>query len=159
MPLKTTHCTFKGQRPSSAASGLISFGPSEEEIAADTFWQRLWRISASLGSAPEEPAHSFLDKWYLKGRHQQSSPTISLLRSCSAYVISSTSTALTTVDSAEERGYSKLQPLEVAVAAHLCPPSALGLKAHAAHPSKPWRTTSAGAGLPPLAKFNRDQGC
>ncbi len=51
--------------------------------------------------------------------------------------------ALTTVDIAGEKGYSKLPPLEEAVAAHLCPLSALGLKAHAAHPSKPCRTTSA----------------
>ena len=29
------------------------------------------------------------------------------------------------------------------VPAHLCPPLALGLKAHAAHPSKPCRTASA----------------
>ncbi len=32
--------------------------------------------------------------------------------------------ALTTVDGADEKGYSKLPPLEEAVAAHLFPPSA-----------------------------------
>ncbi|KAL0182554.1 hypothetical protein M9458_021929, partial [Cirrhinus mrigala] len=44
--------------------------------------------------------------------------------------------------SRSQKGYSKLPPVEEAVAAHLCPPSALGLKAHAAHPSKPCRTAS-----------------
>ncbi len=51
--------------------------------------------------------------------------------------------ALTSVYGADDKGYSKLSPLEEAVAAHLCLPSALVLKAHTAHPSKPCRTTSA----------------
>lgn len=50
---------------------------------------------------------------------------------------------LASVVGAEERGYSKLPSLEEAVAAHLCPPSALGVKAHAVHPSKPFSMTSA----------------
>ncbi|XP_016105892.1 complement C3-like [Sinocyclocheilus grahami] len=51
-----------------------------------------------------------------------------------------TSAALTSIDGTEDKGYGKLPPQAVAV--HLCPLSALGLKAHAVHPSKPCRTTS-----------------
>ncbi|KAL0161454.1 hypothetical protein M9458_045179, partial [Cirrhinus mrigala] len=54
-----------------------------------------------------------------------------------------TAAFFTTVDGAEERSYSKLPPLEEAVAAHLCPPSPLGLMAHAVHPSNPCKITSA----------------
>ncbi len=36
--------------------------------------------------------------------------------------------------------------LDESVAAHLCPPTAIGWKAKASHPSKPCRTTSALAG-------------
>ncbi|KAL0204651.1 hypothetical protein M9458_002669, partial [Cirrhinus mrigala] len=43
-------------------------------------------------------------------------------------------------------GYEKLPPLDGSVAAHLCPPTAIGWKAKASHPSKPCRTTSALAG-------------
>lgn len=48
--------------------------------------------------------------------------------------------------STEGKGCGKLSSLEEAVAAHLCPPSALGLKAKAMHLSKPCRTISALAG-------------
>ncbi len=54
--------------------------------------------------------------------------------------------ALTLVDSAEDKGYEKLLPLDKSVAVHLCLPTAIGWKAKAAHPSKPCRTTSALAG-------------
>lgn len=54
----------------------------------------------------------------------------------------STAAGLSTIDSTEEKGYSKLPPLEEAVAAYLCPTSTRGLKT-AAHPSKPCRMTSA----------------
>ncbi|KAL0152775.1 hypothetical protein M9458_052498 [Cirrhinus mrigala] len=42
--------------------------------------------------------------------------------------------------------YEKLPLLDESVAAHLCPPTAIGWKAKASHPSKPCRTTSALAG-------------
>ncbi|ROL46723.1 hypothetical protein DPX16_12616 [Anabarilius grahami] len=54
--------------------------------------------------------------------------------------------ALTTVDGSEEKGYEHLPPLDEAVAAHLCPPAAVGWKTKRALPSKPCRTTSALAG-------------
>lgn len=95
-------------------------------------------------SAPEEPAHGLLDEWQLK--RQQSSyqwPALFLLAVHEeltktlrapylACVNTSTSAALTTIDGAEDRDYSNFAPLEEVVAAHMCPPSALGLKAHVA---------------------------
>ncbi|ROI48126.1 hypothetical protein DPX16_0815 [Anabarilius grahami] len=44
------------------------------------------------------------------------------------------------------RGYEHLPPLDEAVAAHLCPPAAVGWKWKRALPSKPCRTTSTLAG-------------
>ncbi len=107
--------------------------------------------------ALEESAHGLLDEWFLPGCRQQSSRqrpapflpevhevlTKTWRAPYSARVNTSTSEALTTVHGAEEKGVSKFPPLEEAVAARLCTPSALGLKAHAAHPYKPYRTTSA----------------
>ncbi len=43
----------------------------------------------------------------------------------------------------KEKGYDSLPPLDESVAAHLCPPTASGRKAKAAHPSKLCRMTSA----------------
>ncbi|KAL0165753.1 hypothetical protein M9458_037597, partial [Cirrhinus mrigala] len=64
----------------------------------------------------------------------------------SACLRASSSSALTSVDGAEDKGYEKLPPLNESVAAHLCPPTAIGWKTKASHPSKPCRTTSALAG-------------
>ncbi len=66
--------------------------------------------------------------------------------SYSARLCASSSSALTSVDDAEEKGYGKLPPLDESVAKHLCPPTAIGWMAKAAHPPKPCRTTSALAG-------------
>ncbi len=66
--------------------------------------------------------------------------------SYSARLRNSSSSAVTTVDGAEEKGYGKLPPLNESVAVHLCPPTAIGWKAKAAHPSKPCRANSALAG-------------
>ncbi len=64
----------------------------------------------------------------------------------SARLRTSASSALTTIDGAEEKGYERMPQLDESVAAHLCPPTAIGWKAKATHPSKPCRTTSALAG-------------
>ncbi|ROL46224.1 Tripartite motif-containing protein 16 [Anabarilius grahami] len=56
------------------------------------------------------------------------------------------STSLTSVDGVEQKGYEKLPPLDEAVAVHLCPPTAMGWKSKAVHPSKPCQTTSPLAG-------------
>ncbi|KAL0192323.1 hypothetical protein M9458_010619, partial [Cirrhinus mrigala] len=85
-------------------------------------------------SPPEEPSHSLLDEWFLSGRHQAprqwASPfflevheelTKSWRAPCSARLCTSSSSALTSVDDAEDKGYEKLPPLDESVAAHLCP--------------------------------------
>ncbi len=100
-------------------------------------------------SPPEEPSRSRLDEWFLPGRRQapqqRPSPffpevhdelTRSWRSPYSARLRTSASSALTTIDGADEKS----------VAAHLCPPTAIGWKAKASHPSKPCRTTSALAG-------------
>ncbi len=55
----------------------------------------------------------------------------------------SASVALTSIDGAEDKGYERLPPQDESVAAHLCPPTAIGWKAKASHPSKLCRATSA----------------
>ncbi len=106
---------------------------------------------------PKEPSRSRLDEWFLPGRHQalskRSSPFFpevhdKLLKSWRAPYSSrfhpSASAALTSVDGTEEKGNEHLPPLDESVAAHLCPPTAIGWKA--SHPSKPCRAPSALAG-------------
>ncbi|KAL0165985.1 hypothetical protein M9458_037829, partial [Cirrhinus mrigala] len=110
-------------------------------------------------SPSEEPPRSLLDEWFLPGRRQaprqRASPFLpevheELTRSWrapySARLRTSSSSALTSVDGAEDKGYEKLPPLDESVAAHLCLPTAIGWKTKASHPSKPCRTTSALAG-------------
>ncbi|MGL5598554.1 MAG: hypothetical protein ACRDDA_10720, partial [Aeromonas sp.] len=93
-------------------------------------------------SPPEEPSRSRLDEWFLPGRRQaplqRSAPFFpgvhdpiakSWRTPYSARLRPSSSSALSSVDGAEERGYDKLPPLDESVAAHLCPPSAIGWKA------------------------------
>ncbi|KAI2646291.1 Platelet glycoprotein V [Labeo rohita] len=185
--------------PSAAASDLVSFGGSEDDMldsmslaasdaeelsgsindpaplpSTDTsdprtssgmdaeLFRILTRAVDELGlewSPPEEPPRSLLDGWFLPGRRQaprqrasQFLPEVhkELTRSWrapySARLRTSSSSALTSVDGAEDKGYEKLPPLDESVAAHLCPPTAIGWKAKASHPSKPCRTTSALAG-------------
>ncbi len=101
-----------------------------------------------------EPTRSRLDDCFLPGRRQapcqRASPffpevqeelTRSWRAPYSARLRASSSSALTSVDGAEEKGYGKLPPLDESVTAHPCPPTAIGWTAKAAHPSKPCRTT------------------
>ncbi len=110
-------------------------------------------------SPTEEPFRSHLDEWFLpeRGRapRQQSSPffpevhdeiTKSWHAPYSSRLRASSSSALTSVEGTEEKGYDSLTPLDESVAAHLYPPTATGRKAKAAHPSKLCRMTSALAG-------------
>ncbi len=110
-------------------------------------------------SPPEEPSRSRLDEWLLPGRRQapQQRPlpffpevhdelTRSWRSPYSARLRTSASSALTTIDGAEEKGYERMPQLDESVAAHPCSPTAIGWKAKASHPSKPCRTTSALAG-------------
>ncbi|ROL50321.1 hypothetical protein DPX16_4252 [Anabarilius grahami] len=90
-------------------------------------------------SPSEEPTCSCLDEWYLPGHHQASRQ-----RAAPFFleVHDELTKSLTTVVGSEEKGYKKLPPLDESVAAHLCPPAAIGWKAKTALPSKPCRTTS-----------------
>ncbi len=110
-------------------------------------------------SPPEEPSRSRLDEWFLPGRHQapqqRPSPffpevhdelTRSWRSPYSARLRTSASSALTIIDGAEEKRYERMPQLDESVAAHLCPPTAIGWKAKASHPSKSCRTTSVLAG-------------
>ncbi|XP_048036007.1 sialoadhesin-like [Megalobrama amblycephala] len=104
---------------------------------------------------PEEPSRSRLDEWFLPGRRQaprqRAAPffpevheelTKSWRAPYSARLHTTHRSALMTVDSAEEKGYEHPPPLDEAVAAHLCPPTAVDWKSKRALPSKPCRTTS-----------------
>ncbi len=110
-------------------------------------------------SPPEEPSRSRLDEWFLPGRRQapqqRPSPffpevhdelTRSWRSPYSARLRTSASSALTIIDGAEEKRYERMPQLDESVAAHLCPPTAIGWKAKASHLSKSCRTTSALAG-------------
>ncbi len=111
----------------------------------------LTRAVEELGlewTAPEEPAHGLLNEdivshpllsGQLRLCLQSTKSSSSHGRSPSQHVL--THSLLLLTPRTEEKGYTKLPPLEEAVAAHLCPPSSLGLKA-AAHPSTPCRLTS-----------------
>ncbi len=144
-----------------APSGLPAPSAAKAGMDAELF-RVLSKAVEELGlewSPPEEPSRSRLDEWFLPGRRQapqqRPSPFFpevhdELTRSWhspySARLRTSASSALTTVDGAEEKGYERMPQLDESVAAHLCPPTAIGWKAKASHPSKPCRTTSALAG-------------
>ncbi len=144
-----------------APSGLPAPSAAKAGMDAELF-RVLSKAVEELGlewSPPEEPSRSRLDEWFLPGRHQapqqRPSPffpevhdelTRSWRSPYSARLRTSASSALITVDGAEEKGYERMPQLDESVAAHLCPPTAIGWKAKASHPSKPCRTTSALAG-------------
>ncbi|XDV46035.1 hypothetical protein PO909_014012 [Leuciscus waleckii] len=112
---------------------------------------------ASLGlewSSPEQPAHNRLDGFFLPGERaspaSRSAPFLPELHEevakswnapYSARVRPAVSLAFSAVDDAKNKGYLSLPPVEEAIAAHLCPPSA-GRRAKSALPSKACRTTS-----------------
>ncbi len=89
----------------------------------------------------------------IKAPRQRSSPFFPH----SSRIRPSASVALTSVDGVEEKGYEHQPALDESVAAHLCPPTAIGWKARASQPSKPRRATSALAGRAParLQHFTR----
>ncbi len=108
-------------------------------------------------SPPEEPSRSRLDEWFLPGRHQAPHQRSSFFpevhdeltkswRATLSRICPSASTALTSVDGAEEKEYECLTPLDESVAMHLCSLTAIVWKARVSHPSKPCRATSALAG-------------
>ncbi|CAM4735498.1 unnamed protein product [Leuciscus chuanchicus] len=117
----------------------------------------LAQAAASLGlewSSPEQPAHNRLDGFFLPGERaspaSRPAPFLPELHEevakswkapYSARVRPAVSLAFSAVDDAKNKGYLSLPPVEEAIAAHLCPPSA-GRRAKPALPSKACRTTS-----------------
>ncbi|CAM4452228.1 unnamed protein product [Leuciscus chuanchicus] len=126
----------------------------------------LAQAAASLGlewSSPEQPAHNRLDGFFLPGERaspaSRPAPFLPELHEevgkswnrawnkspspapYSARVRLAVSLAFSAVDDAKNKGYLSLPPVEEAIAAHLCPPSA-GRRAKPALPSKACRTTS-----------------
>ncbi|XDV29503.1 hypothetical protein PO909_032622 [Leuciscus waleckii] len=117
----------------------------------------LAQAAASLGlewSSPEQPAHNRLDGFFLPGERaspaSRPAPFLPELHEevakswnapYSARVRPAVSLAFSAVDDAKNKGYLSLPPVEEAIAAHLCPPSA-GWRAKPALPSKACRTTS-----------------
>ncbi len=152
---------LSGSVTDSAPSRLPAPSTAKAGMDAELF-RVLSKAVEELGlewSPPEEPSRSRLDEWILPGRcqapQQRPSPffpgdhdelTRSWRSPYSAHLRTSASSALTTIDGAEEKGYERMPQLDESVAAHLCPPTAIGWKAKASHPSKPCRTTSALAG-------------
>ncbi len=107
----------------------------------------------------EEPSRSRMDECFLTGGYQSPLPTLVPFLPRSSYKLTilwhaphssrirpSASVALACIDGTEEKGYEHLPLLDESVAAHLCPPTAIGWKARASHPSKLCRATSALAG-------------
>ncbi len=137
------------QRPHPLA--FCAASASNPAMDADLF-RILSKAVEELGlewSPPKEPSRSHLDEWFLPGRHQaprqralpffpevHDEITKSWCAPYSSRLRASSSSTLTSVDSAEEKGYDSLPPLDESVAAHLCPPTAIGWKAKAAYPSK-----------------------
>ncbi|KAI2664125.1 ORF V: Enzymatic polyprotein [Labeo rohita] len=163
--------------PSAAASDLVSFGGSEDDmldsmsLAASDAEELSGSVNdlappagcgragtgvvSSRGAPHTASSMSGTCRVAARPPRQRASPFLpevheELTRSWhapySARLRPSSSSALTTVDGAEDKGYEKLPPLDESVAAHLCLPTAIGWKTKASHPSKPCRTASALAG-------------
>ncbi len=131
---------------------------SERMKSSSASWQSLSMSSGSnglrWGAISQQDAQVFSH-----GALSSPPPTLVPLLSRSSYELTilwhaphssrirpSASAALTSVDGAEEKGYEHLPPMVESVAAHLCPPTAIGWKARSSQPSKLCRATSALAG-------------
>ncbi len=127
---------------------------SEQTRSSSASWQRLSMSSGSnslrWGVISQQPGRVFSHRVL-----SSPPPTLIPLLPLSSYKLtilwnapnsSRASAALTSVDGAEEKGYEHLPSLDESVAAHLCPPTAIGWKARVSHLSKPCRATSALAG-------------
>ncbi len=104
--------------------------------------QRQWRTWASSGRLRKSPPMAFWTSGTC--REAVNSPLVNdPPRSCRQFMTSSPRCGTPPIRPGWIPRQQQLSPplttppLEEAVAAHLCPPSALGLKAHVAHPSSP----------------------
>ncbi|ROL54892.1 hypothetical protein DPX16_12761 [Anabarilius grahami] len=149
------------QRPSADASDFVSFGGSDDELPDDSVSLAASEPEHWVGES-DDPAplpllepidHSAgmdAELFHVLSKAVEEldlewAPLEEPSRSRPGRVVSLRS-ALTSVDGSEEKGYEHLPPLDEAVAAHLCPPTAVGWKTKRSLPSKPCRTTSALAG-------------
>ncbi len=98
-----------------------------------------WVVPAGCRQAPHQWSSPFFPEVDDELARSWHSPYSTRLRTSASYT-------LITVDGTEEKGYEEIPQRDELVAAQLCPPTAIGWKAKAAHPSKPCRTTSALAG-------------
>ncbi len=142
--------------PPSCRHLLHAMLDSERMQSSSALWQRLSTSSGSNGLRLRK--HLALQAGRVghhQALHQSSSPFFpeehdELTKSWHAPYLSqiypSDSVALTSVDSAEDKEYEHLPPLDESVAAHLCPPTAIRWKVGASHPSKLCGATSALAG-------------
>ncbi len=128
------------------------FTQRQTQNGRGVWWQRLSMSSGSSGLRLRSSLAAGWTSGFSRGAswptRQRSSPffpevhdklTKSWRAPYSSRIRPSASSALTSVDGAEEKGYEHLPHLDESVAAHLCPPTAIGWKARASHPSKPCR--------------------
>ncbi|ROL45178.1 hypothetical protein DPX16_8307 [Anabarilius grahami] len=155
--------TRKDQHPSSAASGMITFGGSNDELdsmSLATSESSEWVNSGDDSAPPPLKAtddvrprvDSKLMRVLTKAVQEHGldwsapeEPTRSRLdewflqRDLNSGAPLASSLVLPG-NGATKKGYVKVSPLEEAVAVHLCPPTATGWKMKAIHPSKPCST-------------------
>ncbi|ROL53458.1 hypothetical protein DPX16_3434 [Anabarilius grahami] len=146
--------------PSPEASDRVSFGGSEEEPLDDSMSLAASETEGWAGDT-EDPAHlptlepidckpgmdAELFRFFLKAVEELSHCGAGLMSGSCRVVARPLANATPHLSqSSEEKGYKHLPPLDKAVAAHLCPPAAVGWKTKRALLSKPCKTTSALAG-------------
>lgn len=138
----------------SADPALSQSGASSAATRTNSDGEKLRILAAAISdlglewASPKEPPRSQLDD-FCQGTSrtpvtsQCPSSLRSTMNSCRVSYSACASATLSSVDGAAEKGYEKLPPLEEAVAAHLCPPTASSWRSRAVHPLKPCRNTSA----------------
>ena len=154
-------CSLLASGSEDWASSADLTPPARKPSARASIERELMRVlalaAASLGlewSAPELPSRTRLDGSFLPGERtspvSKPAPFLPELHEevakawnapFSARTRSSVSPAFSSLDNAQDRGYLTLPPVEQAIAAHLCPPSA-GRRTKPALPSKACRMTS-----------------
>ncbi len=119
--------TQHNQRPSAAASDMISFGASDNEL--DDSLSLVASDTEELSGSVADPAPSY--RRLLHATPELLPDSKSWCAPYWSHICPSASAALTSVDGAEEKGYEHLSPLDESVAAHLCLSTAIGWKARA----------------------------
>ncbi len=141
--------------PSAAASDLVSFGGSNDGELDDNLSLAASDVEDLSGSyhdlapcilrSPAHPAHAWTPifsasclmmwrSWVWNGFPKRK------LITYSSRIRASSSSALTSVNGMEEKGYDSPSPLDESVAAHLCMLTVIGWKAKAAKPIQTGRS-------------------